>query len=66
MNECRVVAWNDLEAVDRETYVNRRKDALEKWDSGLVDSDTKEQWEAKARAHLERQPLIRGIIVSAL
>ena len=23
-------------------------------------------WEAKARAHLERQPLIRGIIVSAL
>ena len=25
-----------------------------------------EQWGAKARAHLERQPLIRGIIVSAL
>ena len=44
VNECRVAAWNDLEAVDRETYVNRRKDALAKWDSGLVDSGTKEQW----------------------
>ena len=64
LNKCRVAAESDLSAVSREEADRRKKDALNRWDN--LDGDTKEMWEARQRAHLKKQPQIKGIIVEAL
>ena len=63
LNECRVAAKSDLSAVSREDADRRKKDALNRYDN--LSPGTKEMWEARRRAHLNKQPQIKWMIVEA-
>ena len=64
VNECRQKAKDNLEYVDRKSYLNGFEEASLRFES--LDANTKEVWESKRRSHLLRQPQIKDDIMTAV
>jgi hypothetical protein len=64
IHECRRLAQEDLNSVDRETYSNRFSAASERFNT--PDEGNKQRWEMERRRHLHRQNSIREEIIDAI
>jgi hypothetical protein len=61
---CRRTAAIELDSIDREEYGLRRAKGAALWEASAVAE--RRLWDAKARAHVERQPEINPLLVAAL
>jgi hypothetical protein len=64
VNKCRKIAEENLDYVDRKTYTQRLKSALEEY--GNLNEGTKTRWEKIKRDHLARQPAIKQHIIDSI
>ena len=61
---CRRTAAIELDSIGREEYGRRRAEGAALWEASAVAE--RRLWDAKARAHVERQPEIKPLLVAAL